>query len=104
LPIVNALENYQAYGIKCFLLLVDQQIIGLTIFKQYPKYVDILFEKANAKYKGSYAILVQLTAKQFTAQTMINRESDLDIPGLRKSKRSYNPIRIIERFVLKPIN
>lgn len=55
-------------------------------------------EKADIAYQGIYPLInncfTKNSAKDFK---YINREEDLDIEGLRKAKRSYNPVFMIEK-------
>ena len=59
---------------------------------------DIIFEKALREYVGSYAVINNAFAKTLTAYQYINREEDLGIEGLKKSKLSYYPAIIYDRF------
>ena len=59
---------------------------------------DVNFEKALRKYDGVYAVICNEFAKTLTEYKYINREEDMGIEGLRKSKLSYNPIIIIDRY------
>ena len=50
------------------------------------------FEKGFVRYKGIYKIINQETAKALQDRyTWINRESDMDVPGLREAKLRYHP-------------
>lgn len=56
-------------------------------------------EKAYADIRGSYPLINQ----QFAENTInnfeyVNREEDLGIEGLRKAKRSYNPVMLLEKY------
>lgn len=57
------------------------------------KAVDIHFEKATKKAAddGVYALLFRQAAKTFAQYKCVNREEDLGLPGLRKSKLSWQP-------------
>ena len=61
--------------------------------------VVIHFEKANTEYHGSYAMInQQFAANCWKDIPYINREEDMGIPGLRKAKRSYHPIKMVEKY------
>ena len=56
-------------------------------------------EKADARYEGAYAKINQLTAQNLPEEIQyINREEDMGLPSLRKSKLSYYPDKISEEF------
>lgn len=59
----------------------------------------IHIEKANPEIHGAYAAINQMFCEhQFPAIPFVNREQDLGDPGLRKSKESYHPVRLVEKF------
>lgn len=74
-------------------LYVDQQIVAFTYGSAIN---DHLFcthvEKGDIRYEGIYQMINQLFAQHLPEKYIyINREEDLGIPGLRKSKLSYEP-------------
>lgn len=59
----------------------------------------IHFEKADANYDGLYAVINWETIKhEFPDAQWINREEDMGIPGLRKSKLSYAPAKLLSKY------
>ena len=69
-----------------------------------PKVYDINFEKALREYDGVYAVINNEFAKTLTQYEYINREEDMGLEGLKKSKLSYNPVIILDRWNAKPKN
>lgn len=72
---------------------VDNQIAAFTYGSANN---DLLFcthvEKGDIRYEGIYQMINYQFAQHIPEQyTYINREEDLGIPGLRKSKLSYEP-------------
>ena len=63
-----------------------------------PKVYDINFEKALREYDGVYAVINNEFAKTLTQYEYINREEDMGLEGLKKSKLSYNPVIILDRW------
>ena len=59
------------------------------------------YEKGSPDYDGIYKAINQETAKILQKNFIfINRESDMNIPGLRKAKMSYHPHHMVEVFNL----
>ncbi len=98
-PMLKALENIDNLGLFASCLIANNKIIGLSIGKIDDKNVGtVLFEKAEHKYFGSNAALVSYFAKDYMSNcSYINRQEDMGIEGLRKSKLSY----LVKRFIVK---
>lgn len=61
--------------------------------------VVIHFEKGHTRFKGIYQAINRLfLTNTASVCTYVNREQDLDDPGLRKSKESYNPVDYIKKY------
>ncbi|MDD3242533.1 MAG: phosphatidylglycerol lysyltransferase domain-containing protein, partial [Eubacteriales bacterium] len=57
-----------------------------------PQLAVIHFEKGNAEIPGIYAAINQeFLQRHFAEVPFVNRQEDMGIPGLRKSKESYLP-------------
>ncbi len=57
------------------------------------------FEKADPSYDGIFAAINKLVLEnEFPDALFVNREEDMGILGLRKSKLSYGPIRMIDKY------
>lgn len=97
--IEEALEMRRDYGLSGAVLYVDNKPVAMTLGSQISEKVyDVNFEKALREYDGVYAVINNEFAKTLTKYEYINREEDMGIEGLRKSKLSYNPIMILDRF------
>lgn len=54
--------------------------------------IDVCVEKADRRVEGAFAIINQQFAEHLPEQYVyVNREEDMDIPGLRLAKMSYHP-------------
>lgn len=59
------------------------------------------FEKAFSRIKGLYQYFDQQCARRlFRGYRYINKESDMDIPGLTQAKRSYHPALMVRSYRL----
>ena len=60
------------------------------------------FEKADISYNGIYPTINQMFAEYaFSDVNFINRQDDMGLPGLRKSKKSYHPVKMINKYMLR---
>lgn len=97
--IKEALDMRSEYNMRGAVLYVDDKPVAMTLGSEISKCVfDINFEKALREYDGVYSVICNEFAKTLTEYEYINREEDMGIEGLRKSKLSYNPVIILDRF------
>ena len=95
----EALAHYQELGIRGAVLYAGSEPVAMTLGSEISDVCfDIIFEKALRGYTGSYAVINNAFAGTLTAYKYINREEDLGIEGLKKSKLSYCPAIIYDRF------
>lgn len=91
---INTFFNYyKELGLQGGLIRVNGKLEGFTIGEKInSNTLCIHIEKANPNIQGSYAAINNEFLK-FAAKECkyVNREEDLGIEGLRKSKRSYYP-------------
>ena len=105
LQIVPQIEKIGADGI---VLYVDGKVAAFTVGMRISETVyDTVFEKADDGIKGSYNIINREFARflknKYESLKFINREQDLNLPGLRQAKLSYMPCSLVEKFVAKLI-
>lgn len=56
-------------------------------------------EKADAKIDGLYQLINnEFAIHECADYKYINREQDLGLPGLRKAKESYHPVRLVDTY------
>lgn len=100
---INAFMNYyNELELKGGVIRVDGKVEAFTIGDPINSDTfDIHIEKANAAIQGSYAAINNEFAKSATnGYTYINREEDLGLEGLRKSKQSYYPVIMLRKNVI----
>ena len=86
-------NNFDALDLRGGVIRVGGKVEGFTIGSRINSdTMDIHVEKANAAINGAYtAIMNEFAKAESTEFTYINREEDLGLEGLRRSKRSYCP-------------
>lgn len=97
--IKEAFENYKLLKLHGGILYVDNKPVAMTMGSGINLTTfDVSFEKALVEYEGSYAKINNEFAKTLVGFEFINREEDMNIESLRKSKLSYHPAVILKRF------
>lgn len=91
-------------GIRGGILRVDGNIVAFTLGCEISSQVfDVNFEKALIEFDGAYAMInQQFVINELEKYKFINREDDLGLEGLRKSKLSYKPCLILEKYLIVP--
>lgn len=66
-----------------------------------PSTIVIHMEKADDGFTGLYqAINREFIVDRGEGFAFVNREQDLGVPGLRRAKKSYHPLRLVEKFTI----
>ena len=99
--IEKCLRHREELGLLTGALRVDGKIIAFTFGSSINQDTfDIHVEKADISYEGAFAMINREFAKRIPEQyTYINREEDLGLEGLRKSKLSYKPALMLIKDV-----
>ena len=82
---------------------VDGKIVGFETGELTAANVGIVhIEKGDIQYDGIYPALCQMfAAKHFRNAKFINRQEDMGLEGLRKSKESYHPCGFSEKRIIR---
>lgn len=97
-----ALENKEILDISGCVIEIEGKVQAFSIGEQITNDMAVIhFEKANSEVKGLYASINKLFVQnRWSHLTYINREEDMGYEGLRKSKSSYHPARMLEKYTL----
>lgn len=98
--IVNGIDNYEELGLKGGLIKVDGRVVAFTMGEQMTDEMAVIhFEKADTDYAGAYAAINnEFLKNEWSAVKYVNREEDMGLEGLRKSKLSYKPEILFEVY------
>lgn len=100
--ILDILDHFEELGLKAGILLAEGTPVAYSIGEVMCDDTALIhIEKADRSYDGAYAMINKLFASEFEDCTYINREEDMGIPGLRKAKSSYHPVRMGEYCMAK---
>lgn len=93
--------NLERVGYLTGAILIDGKIQALSIGGPLGRRtVTVHVEKANIEYRGAYQAINNEFCRHMASHVKyINREEDMGIPGLRKAKLSYKPIKLIENHI-----
>ena len=78
---------------------IDGNIAGFVVMERIGNTLMIHIEKGLPEFRGIYPMLVHLEANAYPDVEYINREEDDANEGLRRSKESYNPIMLKQKYL-----
>lgn len=97
------LEDCDTFSCMVDILEVDGEIAGFVGGEILPNNIGaIYFQKGDIQYRGIYPLIDNLFCKtHFDIPNLryINKQEDMGIEGLRKSKESYNPVKLADRYI-----
>lgn len=95
-------EYYSLFDSIGYYLEIQGKIAGFVVGEIINDTLFVHIEKASLAWHGTYQMLVNGFALMMPDHIMyINREEDVGIEGLRKSKLSYNPIELLTKSTVK---
>jgi len=99
----RAFEEYSRLGLIGGALLVGGELQGFIVASRGAGDAAIAhFSYANTELPGVYQTLLwEACRRLFSAFTYLNMEEDLGVPGLRKTKLSWQPCRLEEKVAIK---
>ena len=100
---LEVLDNLTLYGQFGGALLVGDRIVGVSLAEIKDDTMYIHVEKAETGYYGAYPMLMNRFARTFVTEGVkyINREEDDGIEGLRKSKLSWHPVQLLDKYTVE---
>ena len=107
--IVRAFAAYEWLGLEGGVLFANGQIVGFTMGEMCSSDTfDVHFEKAKIDLNGAYPMvcreLTRLLLQRHPGLVYMNREDDMGLEALRKSKQSYKPERMVEKYIARWID
>lgn len=100
---IELINNYSKLECKGAMIKVDGEYEAFTIGEMLNKDTAVIhIEKAVTKIRGLYSFINKAFAEnEWHEVEYINREQDLGVEGLRKSKNSYHPEKLIKKYKIK---
>ena len=100
--VLLALNNMDELGLTGGTIFIDGKLCAFTVGERLHPHVQLIhIEKANTEYDGIFPMInQQYVLHECEDVELINREEDMGIEGMRKAKRSYNPLKMIEKYLI----
>lgn len=103
IAINNIIDHLDKLDIKIGGVFIDEKLEAISIGSliNSGKEAVIHVEKANDNIRGLYPFInQQFLINEFPNVEIVNREEDMGIKGLRKAKKSYKPIKLLEKYTI----
>lgn len=102
--ISRALEHWQELCLCGGLIYVKQQPVAMSVASYIsPTVADVHYEKCLPEFRDAYPVINRELARMLNCE-LINREEDLNRPGLRQAKESYHPALLLHKYTASPLS
>lgn len=101
--IERMLEKLEDFSLEVYEVLIDGVVAGFSINQVLPGgYVMCHFQKCLHNYRHIDTFLTHETAKRLLKKGCIyaNWEQDLGIEGMRALKQSYQPVKMLKKYII----
>lgn len=97
-----ALQHMDALELSGGTIYIDGKLCAFTVGERLHPHMQLIhIEKANTEYEGIFPMInQQYILHECEGIELVNREEDMGIEGMRKAKRSYYPLKMIEKYML----
>lgn len=98
--ILKALKYQSELGLAILLIVSDGRVVAISVTSRACNGTyHTLFEKADKSFDGIYQAVNKYAANAFfDDDSLVNRQEDLGIEGLRRAKLSYCPERLLKKL------
>lgn len=102
LSVELALNNMETLGLTGGAIYIEGKLCAFTVGERLHPHMQLIhIEKADTNYEGIFPMINQQYILHGCEEVeLINREEDMGIEGIRKAKRSYNPLKMIEKYLI----
>lgn len=107
--VVRAFAAYERLGLEGGVLRIEGAIVGFTVGEMISEDTfDVHFEKARSDINGAYPMVcrefVRMLMERHPELKYINREDDMGLEPLRRSKQSYKPEFMVRKYTARWID
>lgn len=96
----EALLHFNQLELDGGVILVDNSVVAFALGEMLNKQTAVVHaEKVDPNIRELFAVInQQFCENAYSEVPFMNREQDLGIAGLRRAKRSYHPVRMVEKY------
>ncbi|MBO5556601.1 MAG: DUF2156 domain-containing protein [Oscillospiraceae bacterium] len=107
--IIRAFAAFEKLGLEGGVLRANGKIVGFSLGEMTSEDTfDVHFEKAEISMNGAYPMvcreLTRMLLERHPQLVYINREDDMGLEPLRRSKQSYKPEYLLEKYIARWID
>ena len=107
--IIRAFAAFERLGLEGGVLQAEGKIVGFSLGEMCADDTfDVHFEKAQIDMNGAYPMvcreLTKMMMERHPSLVYINREDDMGFESLRRSKQSYKPEYLLNKYIARWIN
>ncbi|MBR1457587.1 MAG: DUF2156 domain-containing protein [Oscillospiraceae bacterium] len=104
--IIRAFAAFEPLGLEGGVLYANGKVVGFSLGEMCSSdCFDVHFEKAQIDLNGAYPMvcreLTRMLLQRHPQLQFINREDDMGFESLRRSKLSYKPEYLLEKYVAR---
>ena len=96
--------NFSDLGLKGVIILIDNIIQGIAVGETCKNMIMLHIRRCNKRFTGMAPTILQLLLKTHFSKDrnkIINMQDDMGILGIRQSKLSYRPVRLLTKYYIK---
>ena len=99
----DVLQNLDKYKMLTGVLRVNGEVAGFSCAEKIGDTLTVHIEKADIRFDGAYPMLTHLFLEKYVDSDIrfVNREDDSGDEGLRRSKLSYHPCELLDKFFVE---
>lgn len=99
----HALDHIAELRLTGGIIYVEHQPIAVAIAGSISAHAaSVHYEKCHPNFRDAYPVINRCVAELLAPAPFINREEDMNLPGLRKAKLSYHPTRLLQKWDALP--
>jgi len=101
--VLSSLENFPLLRAQGGVIRVEGKIQAFSVGEMMNEDMLVVhIEKADPDIRGLYQLINREFVRNCCQEAVyVNREQDLGVPGLRRAKESYQPVRMAKKYRLR---